>query len=203
MLDLRLLELSHGTRGLRDVLLQLAKKYGPDHPISEQNFFQDFTALTYPEIGDFFKRYVQGAEPLPLQQYLGRIGIRYEAAHHTGRQLASLGSVAYDRREDGSVFIKRPSPAMQAAGIVPGDELLAVGDVPVVGPAYAGLSKSRMAARTPGTDLGVRIRRGTAAPKEVPVKLTSAEEIQRYYFAPDPAATPEQLAARATWLRNL
>jgi hypothetical protein len=36
----------------------------------------------------------------------------------------------------------------------------------------------------------------------VQVKLTSGEEIQRYYFAPDPAAT-EQLAARAIWLRNL
>jgi predicted metalloprotease with PDZ domain len=203
MLDLRLLELSHGTRGLRDVLLQLAKKYGPDHPISEQNFFQDFTAMTYPEIGDFFKQYVQAAEPLPLQQYLGRVGIRYEAAHRTGRQLASLGAVAYDRHEDGSVFIKQPSPPMQAAGIRPGDELLAVGDVPVVGPAYEGLSRSRMAARTPGTNLGLRIRRGTAAPKEVQVKLTSGEEIQRYYFAPDPAATPEQLAARATWLHNL
>jgi hypothetical protein len=92
---------------------------------------------------------------------------------------------------------------MQAAGIMPGDELLAAGDVPVVGPAYAGISKSRMAARTPGTNLGLRIRRGTAAPKEVQVKLTSAEKIQRYYFAPDPAATPEQLAARAIWLRNL
>jgi S1-C subfamily serine protease len=134
-----------------------------------------------------------------LQQYLGRVGIRYEAAHRTGRQLASLGAVAYDRHEDGSVFIKQPSPAMQAAGIRPGDELLAVGD----GPAYEGLSRSRMAAHTPGTNLGLRIRRGTAAPKEVPVKLTSAEEMQRYYFAPDPAATPEQLAARATWLRNL
>jgi predicted metalloprotease with PDZ domain len=203
MLDLRLLELSHGTRGLRDVLLQLAKQYGPDRPISEKTFFQDFTALTYPEIGDFFKRYVQGAEPLPLQEYLGRLGIRYEAAKHTGHQVATLGAVAFDRRKDGTVYFKQVSPSLQTAGIAPGDDLLAMGGEPVAPPAYAGLNRAKLAARQPGSDLVLNIRRGQAPAKDVHVKLAGIEDIQRYNFTADPAATPDQLAARAVWLRNL
>ncbi|AMJ67952.1 hypothetical protein AXW84_00935 [Hymenobacter sp. PAMC 26628] len=201
-LDLRLLELSHGTRGLRDVLLQLAKKYGPDSPISEQNFFQDFTALTYPEIGDFFRRYVQGTEPLPLKEYFGRIGIRYDAVLHTGRQVATLGPVAYDVRE-GNVYYKQVGPALQAAGVAVSDQLVALGGVPLAGPRYLALDPDQLAARPPGSDLALSIRRAGAPAKEVRVKLAAAEDVQRYHFAPDPAATPGQLAARAVWLKNL
>ena len=201
-LDLRLLELSRGTRGLRDVLLQLAKKYGPDHPISEKNFLQDFTALTYSEIADFFQRYVQGAEPLPLQAYFGRLGIRYEAALHTGYQVATLGPVAYELRE-GNVYYKRVSPLLQAVGVAVGDQLMAVDNVAVEGPRYLALDPEKMKARRPGSDLALRLRHGNAPAKEVHVKLAAIEEIHRYSFVPDPAATPDQLAARAVWLRNL
>lgn len=200
-LDLRLLELSHGTRGLRDVLLELAKKYGPDSPISEKNFFRDFTALTYPEIGDFFRRYVQGAEPLPLREYFGRVGIRYDAVLHTGHQVATLGPVAYQVRGD-EVYFKQVSPALQAAGVAVGDQLTAIDGTFVDRRNYAG-ALDKIVARPAGSDLALRTRRAGAPAQEVRVKLATSEEIQRYHFAPDPAATPDQLAARAAWLKNL
>lgn len=201
-LDLRLLELSHGTRGLRDVLLQLAKKYGPDRPISEKNFFQDFTALTYPEIGDFFRRYVQGTEPLPLREYFGRIGIRYDAVLHTGRQLATLGApVAYQVRGD-EVYFRQVSPALQAASVAVGDQLTAVDGTFVDRRNYAA-ALDKIAARPAGTALPLDIRHAGAPAQTVRVQPVVAEDVQRYRFAPDPAATPDQLAGRATWLKNL
>lgn len=76
-LDIRLLELSGGKRGLRELLLELMAKYGKSKPISEAHFIDDLVAMTYPEIRDFFNRYVLSNEPLPHAEYLAKIGFQY------------------------------------------------------------------------------------------------------------------------------
>ncbi len=75
MLDVRLLELSDGKKGLREVLLELVEKYGKGNPVSEENFFDDFTAMTYPEMASFFETYMMGSEALPYEEYLNKIGL--------------------------------------------------------------------------------------------------------------------------------
>jgi len=77
LLDIRLLELSGGRRGLRELILDLAKEYGKDRPFPEDRFFDIVTAKTYPEIGDFFDRYVKAAQPLPIAEYYAKLGIRF------------------------------------------------------------------------------------------------------------------------------
>ncbi len=76
-LDIRLLELSNGARGLREVMLELVDKYGKGNPFSEKTFFDDLVKMTYPEIGDFIHDYIQNSEPLPHQEYLNKIGLNY------------------------------------------------------------------------------------------------------------------------------
>lgn len=76
-LDIRLLELSNGKRGLREVMLELVAKYGKGNPISEKNFFEDLVQMTYPEIADFIHDYIENAEPLPNEEYLSKIGLNY------------------------------------------------------------------------------------------------------------------------------
>ncbi|MEQ8241176.1 MAG: peptidase [Cyclobacteriaceae bacterium] len=75
LLDIKLLELSNGNSGLRELLLSLIEKYGKGNPVSEQNFFDDITAMTYPEIGVFFENYILDNQPLPHQEYLAKIGL--------------------------------------------------------------------------------------------------------------------------------
>jgi predicted metalloprotease with PDZ domain len=77
LLDIRLLELSKGKRGLRELILELAKKYGANKSFSEEKFFDEFVKMTYPEIGDFIKRYIDGTEKLPVKDYFEKIGIEY------------------------------------------------------------------------------------------------------------------------------
>jgi len=77
LLDIRLLELSGGKRGLRELILDLAREYGKDRPFPEDRFFDIVTAKTYPEIGDFFDRYVKAAQPLPIAEYYAKLGIRF------------------------------------------------------------------------------------------------------------------------------
>lgn len=78
LLDIRLLQLSKGTYGLRELILDLIKKYGKGNPVSEETFFNDITEMTYPEIREFFDRYVLDAQPLPVASYYKSLGLILE-----------------------------------------------------------------------------------------------------------------------------
>lgn len=75
LLDIRLLELSNGQRGLREVVLDLAKRYGKQRAFPEDSLFTILQQLTYPEIGDFFGSYVKDAQHLPVKEYYAKLGI--------------------------------------------------------------------------------------------------------------------------------
>ncbi|KAA9333133.1 peptidase [Hymenobacter busanensis] len=199
LLDLRLLELSGGKRGLRDVLLELTKKYGPSKPISEQAFFDDFTQLTYPEIRDFFTRYVENAEPLPLQEYYAKVGIRYDANLPTGRKLASLGTNGYGMQSTGVVFTQ-VSPTLQACGVAQGDQFVAFNGS-TLQPETMRATFAAMQSAKPGDEVELTIRHD-GAEKKVRCRTVAREEIKRYNFAVNPQATPAQLALRQAWLKN-
>ncbi|MGB0525566.1 MAG: peptidase M61, partial [Flammeovirgaceae bacterium] len=77
MLDLRLNELSGGKQSLKSVMMALSQKYGPSKPFDDDQFIQEITAMTYPEIGTFFQKYVIGDAPLPYKEYLEKIGWEY------------------------------------------------------------------------------------------------------------------------------
>jgi predicted metalloprotease with PDZ domain len=75
LLDIRLLELSKGQRGLEDVIRDLTHKYGKQRAFPESTFVDTLVAMTYPEIRDFFDRYVWQAQRLPIKDYYGKLGI--------------------------------------------------------------------------------------------------------------------------------
>ncbi len=78
LLDIRLLELSGGKKGLREVINELAQKYGKEKAFPEEDFFKIFTEMTYPEIADFFDKYVKNANPLPHEEYYGKLGFEFK-----------------------------------------------------------------------------------------------------------------------------
>jgi predicted metalloprotease with PDZ domain len=78
LLDIRLLELSGGTHGLRSLVVDLTRDYGVSRPFPEDSLIDIVVARTHPEIRDFFTRWVEGAERLPLEEYYGKVGITVE-----------------------------------------------------------------------------------------------------------------------------
>lgn len=80
LLDIRLLELSGGTKGLRELVLELIDTFGPETAFSETGFFDTVVDMTYPEIEDFINDYIKGTEPLPIEEYYNKIGIEYNAS---------------------------------------------------------------------------------------------------------------------------
>jgi predicted metalloprotease with PDZ domain len=76
LLDIRLLELSQGQRGLQDLIADLTRRFGKQRAFPEATFVDTLVAMTSPEIGDFFARYVWESERLPVGEYYGKLGIR-------------------------------------------------------------------------------------------------------------------------------
>jgi predicted metalloprotease with PDZ domain len=76
LLDIRLLELSGGSRGLQDLIADLTRKYGKRRAFPESTFVDTLVAMTSPEVRDFFNRYVMESERLPIAEYYGKLGIR-------------------------------------------------------------------------------------------------------------------------------
>jgi predicted metalloprotease with PDZ domain len=75
LLDIKLLQLSDGKRGLRELILDLAQEYGKRRPFPEATFIDSLVARTSPTVRDFFDRYILGTEAPPLKDYYGKLGI--------------------------------------------------------------------------------------------------------------------------------
>src|SRR5579863_1709054 len=75
LLDIKLLELSGGKRGLRELVLDLAKEYGKQRPFSETGLIDTIVARTSPGVRDFFNRYILGIERPPVKEYYAKLGI--------------------------------------------------------------------------------------------------------------------------------
>lgn len=199
LLDIRLLELSGGTKGLREVILELSKKYGTQNSFPEKDIFQIFTQMTYPEIADFFNKYVQNANPLPMTEYYAKLGIKYTPETKTGKKVASLG-MGFGVT-DGKIRFTSLRDELKTFGLMVDDELLAINGTAVSlqngQSVLMGLTKQPI-----DSDYEVKVKRGT---EEVTVKckVLSKDEIIQHTFEIDPSSSEKQTALRNAWLKNL
>ena len=90
-LDIIIREQSGGARGFLDVMQALAKKYGVDTPFTDDKLFDEIVAMTYPEVGDFIKTYIQGETPIPYTEFLEKAGVTIS---ETDQELPSIIMVA-------------------------------------------------------------------------------------------------------------
>ncbi|WP_299823967.1 PDZ domain-containing protein [uncultured Pontibacter sp.] len=199
LLDIRLLELSGGKRGLREVINELSKEYGQKKAFPENEFFDVFTAKTYPEIGDFFNRYIKNAEPLPLTEYYGKLGINYTPTVSTGEMIKSLGFNF--GAPDGKIRVANIHESIKTTGLQDFDEVVAVNGTPLTlqnaNQVLGGLS-----ALKPGDAYKFTVSRD-GQQKELDLKMIEREKILKHRFEVNEQATPEQVALRNNWMRNL
>ena len=77
-LDLYLLKYSVGKYDLQDLMNNLSEKYGPTVSFEDDGLFDEIEQLTFPEVGNFLRTYVEGNKELPLQQCLSWAGVDYQ-----------------------------------------------------------------------------------------------------------------------------
>ncbi len=199
LLDIEILSRSQGRRGLREVILELAAKYGPDSAFDEGGFFDEIAAMTYPEIRPFFELYVRDTRPLPLRELFARVGVEYLPEVRTGEMVASFG-VQVGLHGDRLAFVGVGEVALEC-GLVAGDVLLSMDELDVT---MATAQQAFTKLHTLGADepFDLKVRRG-----EEEIEMTCAkklvEKVDKHVLQFDPEATPEQLALREAWLTNL
>lgn len=132
MLDIRLNELSGGEYDLQNLLRDLSKRYGPNKPFNDVELFSIITEMTYPEISNFFEKYVASTQPLPLEEYFQKVGIEY-IPQETKKQF-SLGNIqiGYDQ-VSGLLYVADNSQMNkfgEALGYEQGDKIISIEGTP-------------------------------------------------------------------------
>lgn len=226
-LDIKLRKLSGGKSGLKDLMLRLSEKYGKEKAFHDDSLFNEITRMTYPEIGEFFTRYVAGekpagqdsssrptpVEPLPFEEIFDAVGIIY-AEEHT----FSDYSLGIDNPDLGIIEIDSV-PRLQIAttarlnemgkvlGFQEGDVLIQINgeDIPDLGTAeFPAFIERQLQSLQEGEDLTYTVLRKNSNGERKETILTApvrkVDMTQRHLVAPNPQATAEQLALREAWL---
>jgi predicted metalloprotease with PDZ domain len=192
LLDIRLLELSHGKMGLREVINHLAKEYGPNKPFSEENFFDDFTDETFPEINDFFKDYIEGTNKLPVKEYFNKLGIDYFEQNGVDSSEAIMGiSFVYD---NGKLKIHEPVDKLQE-----GDVLYKLNGGEINLKNHFGIL-NKIKEMKVGTEYTITVKRGD---EEITDTMHLKPKPIKHVFEINNDASPEQFQLRHAWMINL
>ena len=198
MLDIRLLELSHGKRGLREVFLELLDEYGKDKPFPEDEFFKIFVNKTSPEIEQFINDYIKGTQPLPFEEYMTKLGYSFIAEKPSDDTRPSLG-VQMGMNEKQQFTVVGLSDACIEAGLQNGDvpiEVMGIG----VSMESARQIFTQLHSMNVGELVELKVLRGE---EEVEIKVPLQQRMDKYIFEEMENPSVEQLQLREAWSKNL
>lgn len=195
LLDIRLLKLSEGKKGLREVINQLYKDYGADKAFSEKDFFDEFVKRTYPEIGDFINKYIKGSEKLPVAEYYNWLGIDYKEIVGVDSSKIALGFGIGVK--DGKFIVTRvDNPAN--GGVVSGDFIKKVNGEEVnmqnAQTKFAFMGKMKV-----GESFNLTVVRSG---EEKEVKVAMQPRPIKHEFKINDNATDRQMELRSKWMQN-
>lgn len=200
LLDIRLLELSKGTYGLRELINDLAQDYGPSRAFDEEAFFEEVVTRTYPEVAEFIDRYIKGTEELPIEEYFAKIGIEYIPSQITEQMVASSGwELSLD--EDQQVYFRNVSEEMISLGLQENDYLVAYNGTEVtlanIREVYRGFKELPA-----GSKYSIGVKRGEEK-LTLDLEVLSMPLELKYQFAVDQDPEKQGFKLREAWLENM
>ena len=129
MLDIFIRDKTGNNISLKDVIMDLSKKYGPDKPFNDETFFDEFVLASHPEVKSFIEKYIEGIEPLPLEPLLQKMGYDYINSKITkGYYLGNRLGLKYDEKLELLIFTGLSGNVLD---IKNNDALLSVNDTKV------------------------------------------------------------------------
>jgi predicted metalloprotease with PDZ domain len=205
-LDIRLRQLSDGKYGTQEMMRDLSKKYGKEKSFVDDSLFSDIVKLTYPEIGDFFNRYVIGSEMLPYKELLEAVGVDYKR-RGTEDVLDPFGGYGFRLDQEGNLRLW--PDAVNDFGREMGYQK---GDIPVSlnGKALTVASLDKVisdfnANAKEGMKVTLKIKRlenGKWKNKKLKGKLHKVTVAKKHILTPMANPTPEQLKLRKAWINK-
>jgi len=129
MLDIQLQEWSEGKYALKNLMQDLAAKYGPDKPFKDENLIDEIIAMTTEDLRPFFNNHVIGKEPIPLDRYFQKIGYTYKG--DIQKTVPYFGNFAFELSDNEDQLFFRQA-GQNEFGVGSGTELLEINGQPVM-----------------------------------------------------------------------
>jgi predicted metalloprotease with PDZ domain len=195
LLDLRVRQITHGEKSLRDLLQWMNEHYAKQHRFfpDSQGVEEAAEAVTGKSFAEFFRDYVSGVQEIPYDGFFQLAGL------HVVNKTVPVGSAGFTTTANlgGQPEVVQVDPNGNAdrAGIAAGDRVITIDGKP----ADASLD-DQLSQMPPGTTVHLRIenRRGQ---REVKLRLGLREQ-QTYGLQDLPSVTPEQRAHRVAWIHG-
>lgn len=173
LLDILIRDHTENQRSLDDLLRTMNQDFAKSGKFYRDSLDVRLTAekITGTSLEDFFAKYVSGAQPLPLADYLATAGLTLQEKEEVR---AALGfALERDRNGPWEVVSVEPGSSAEKNGLQIGDQILRwnSGEIPRRPQGWASQQK-------PGDDLHLRVRRGD---KEESVNLRLAEVRETFY----------------------
>jgi predicted metalloprotease with PDZ domain len=206
VLDIRLRELSDGKYGIRNLLSDLSKTYGKDKSFKDDELFDKIAELTYPEIRQFFRDYVEGSKPLPLEETFAKVGIAYQKEGHVRKQTLGRFTLGYDPASERLVVAdtENMNAFGKKMGFRKGDQLLKINGKNLTPETAGDVLESQVRNAPEGSRLTVLVNRPNKKGKMIPVtlkgKLMKTLEKVENQLTPISNPTAKQKALYNAWL---
>ncbi len=202
LLDLEIRSRTHAQKSLDDLVVSMYRNFYGASPVSpygagrgyeEKDILEAANAMAGGQFTEFFKRYVEGTDPLPYAETLGLAGLGLRVAVSPG-SAPSLG--VWVQRQDRGLRIAavRPGAAADRGGLARDDLLLDVDGLPLA----ADDLKDRLKIYLPGTEVPFTVERH-GRQERISVTLDPPMADQ-YSIEEAPGATDEQIRVRDSWL---
>ncbi len=206
-LDVRLRSLSGGQYGIQNLLKDLSKTYGKENSFKDDELFDRITQLTYPEIREFFTRYVEGNEPLPFKETLALAGLDFTGGANT--KVASLGKIStgYNAETQRIVVanVNQVNEFGKKMGYQKGDEFVSLNGKELTAETFNQVLDDYRVNTKDGDPVEIVVARKGEGGKEAKVKLRANAVLidgsANFEITPMANPTPEQTALRDAWLK--
>jgi len=207
-LDIKLRQLSGGKYGTQNLMRDLSKYYGKEKSFNDEELFDKITEVTkFPEIRQFFAKYVEGKEPLPIQETLKSVGIDYLKSRK--KKEKTLGYSVYNlgiNPESKGIFIIDEDGIDEFGkklGFKAGDELVSLNGKKLDLTSFRVERSEYMANAKDGDEINYVVLRKDGDKKEevkLSGKLFIPEVEEKNILSPLESPSDEQLKLQQAWL---
>lgn len=130
-LDIELRKLSNGEMGYRDMIRKLSQRFGENKPFKDDKLIDELVAVTgYPQIKDFYNKYIAGDQPTPYAQYLNMVGVeaKKQETPPIFWFIKDPQQTGYDEKDNAFVFDESSalSPFAKSIGLKITDKIVAL-----------------------------------------------------------------------------
>lgn len=203
-LDLYLLKLSGGKYGLQHLKADLGEKFGPERAFKDPELFDIITEMTYPEIREFFSKYVEGPSKLPYKQFLNYAGYDYYDEYEI--EVPAIIGAALQLSEDGSVEVVEVNQFGKELKLKEGDRIISINGIEVNGHNFqdvAGEIENKLKTGDKVTLVVERKNKGSNfIRKTLSANTYTVKRIERFVIMPAKNPSPEQLMLRKAWINQ-